>query len=68
MDELLFQEFKGTGNMECVLARDLAEKRLYPAIDILASGTRKEGVRRGRTPLSSTALRIAGPPCRPRPS
>jgi len=42
MDELIFQEFKGTGNMECVLARDLAERRLYPAIDILASGTRKE--------------------------
>jgi len=42
MDELIFQEFKGTGNMECVLARDLAERRLFPAIDILASGTRKE--------------------------
>ncbi len=42
MDELIFQEFKGTGNMECVLSRDLAERRLYPAIDILASGTRKE--------------------------
>ncbi|MGB2998208.1 MAG: transcription termination factor Rho [Phycisphaerae bacterium] len=42
MDELIFQEFKGTGNMECVLARDLAERRLFPAVDILASGTRKE--------------------------
>jgi transcription termination factor Rho len=42
MDELIFQEFKGTGNMELVLDRDLAERRLYPAIDILASGTRKE--------------------------
>ncbi len=42
MDELIFQEFKGTGNMECVLSRDLAEKRLYPAIDVAASGTRKE--------------------------
>jgi transcription termination factor Rho len=42
MDELIFQEFKGTGNMEVVLSRDLAERRLFPAIDILASGTRKE--------------------------
>jgi transcription termination factor Rho len=42
MDELIFQEFKGTGNMELVLSRELADRRLYPAIDILASGTRKE--------------------------
>ncbi len=42
MDELIFQEFKGTGNMELVLDRDLAERRLWPAIDIPASGTRKE--------------------------
>ena len=42
MDELIFQEFKGTGNMECVLSHELAERRLYPALDILASGTRKE--------------------------
>jgi transcription termination factor Rho len=42
MDELIFQEFKGTGNMELVLDRKLAEKRLYPAIDIAASGTRKD--------------------------
>ena len=42
MDELIFQEFKGTGNMELVLSRELAERRLFPAIDILASGTRKE--------------------------
>jgi len=42
MDELIFQEFKGTGNMELVLDRELAERRLYPAIDILSSGTRKE--------------------------
>ena len=42
MDELIFQEFKGTGNMELVLSRELSERRLYPAIDILASGTRKE--------------------------
>ena len=42
MDELIFQEFKGTGNMELVLDRKLADRRLWPAIDIPLSGTRKE--------------------------
>lgn len=42
MDELIFQEFKGTGNMELVLSRKLAERRTWPAIDLPASGTRKE--------------------------
>lgn len=42
MDDLIFQEFKGTGNMEVVLSRQLAERRAWPAIDINASGTRKE--------------------------
>ena len=42
MDELIFQEFKGTGNMELILDRKLAERRLFPAIDIPKSGTRKE--------------------------
>jgi transcription termination factor Rho len=42
MDDLIFQEFKGTGNMELVLDRKLAERRIYPAIDIAQSGTRKE--------------------------
>ncbi len=42
MDEVIFQEFKGTGNMELVLNRALAERRVYPAIDLGASGTRKE--------------------------
>lgn len=42
MDELIFQEFKGTGNMELILDRKLADRRLYPAIDIPRSGTRKE--------------------------
>lgn len=42
MDELIFQEFKGTGNMELVLDRRLAERRLFPAVDIPRSGTRKE--------------------------
>jgi transcription termination factor Rho len=42
MDEVIFQEFKGTGNLEIVLDRRLAERRLFPAIDISKSGTRKE--------------------------
>ena len=42
MDEVIFEEFKGTGNMEIVLDRSLADKRIYPAIDISKSGTRKE--------------------------
>lgn len=42
MDDVIFQEFKGTGNMELVLDRRLADKRIYPAIDLLQSGTRKE--------------------------
>ena len=42
MDEVIFQEFKGTGNMEMVLSRDLADRRIWPAIDISRSGTRRE--------------------------
>jgi len=42
MDEVIFEEFKGTGNMELVLDRNLADKRIFPAIDINKSGTRKE--------------------------
>ena len=42
MDEVIFEEFKGTGNMEIYLDRHLAEKRVFPAIDINRSGTRKE--------------------------
>lgn len=42
MDELIFQEFKGTGNMELVLNRRIAEQYIYPAVDILRSGTRRE--------------------------
>ncbi len=42
MDDVIFEEFKGTGNMELVLDRRLAERRIFPAIDILRSGTRKE--------------------------
>ncbi|GIV43236.1 MAG: transcription termination factor Rho [Bacteroidia bacterium] len=42
MDEVIFEEFKGTGNMELQLDRKLANRRIYPAIDVIASGTRKE--------------------------
>jgi transcription termination factor Rho len=42
MDDLIFEEFKGTGNMELRLDRDLSERRIFPAFDILKSGTRKE--------------------------
>jgi transcription termination factor Rho len=42
MDEVIFEEFKGTGNLEVNLDRKLSEKRIFPAIDINKSGTRKE--------------------------
>ena len=42
MDDLIFEEFKGTGNMEVHLDRNLSEKRVFPAIDINKSGTRRE--------------------------
>ena len=42
MDDVVYEEFKGTGNMELVLDRKLSEKRLFPAIDIPKSGTRRE--------------------------
>jgi transcription termination factor Rho len=42
MDEVIFEEFKGTGNMELRLSRQLADKRIFPAVDVNASGTRRE--------------------------
>jgi transcription termination factor Rho len=42
MDEVIFEEFKGTGNMELILDRDIANRRIFPAVDIQKSGTRKE--------------------------
>ena len=47
MDEVIFQEFKGTGNTEIMLSRQLAEMRIYPAVDIEKSGTRKEELLHG---------------------
>ncbi len=51
MDEVIFEEFKGTGNSEIVLARHIAERRIYPAMDILKSGTRKEELLLGQDKL-----------------
>ena len=42
MDEVIFEEFKGTGNMELRLRREFADRRIFPAIDVVASGTRRE--------------------------
>ncbi|MEM0963292.1 MAG: transcription termination factor Rho [Bacteroidota bacterium] len=44
MDDVIFEEFKGTGNMELVLSRDLANRRIFPAVDLVASGTRREEI------------------------
>jgi transcription termination factor Rho len=52
MDEVIFEEFKGTGNSEIVLDRKLADKRTFPAIDIAKSGTRKEELLVDRATLS----------------
>jgi len=56
MDEVIFEEFKGTGNMEIYLDRKLAEKRVFPAIDINKSGTRKEELLLESNDLSRTWL------------
>ena len=42
MDDVVYEEFKGTGNMELILDRKLSERRIFPAIDIVKSGTRRE--------------------------
>lgn len=54
MDEVIFEEFKGTGNSEIVLDRKLSERRIFPAIDIGKSGTRKEDLLIGKVQLSKT--------------
>ncbi len=51
MDEVIFEEFKGTGNMELKLDRKLADKRIFPAVDVDASGTRKEEILMGNDEL-----------------
>ena len=52
MDEVIFEEFKGTGNMELKLDRKLADKRIFPAVDVDASGTRKEEILMGTEELN----------------
>jgi transcription termination factor Rho len=52
MDEVIFEEFKGTGNSEIVLDRKLSDKRVFPSIDITKSGTRKEELLVGKGDLS----------------
>ncbi|PAF54377.1 transcription termination factor Rho [Helicobacter sp. 13S00482-2] len=52
MDEVIFEEFKGTGNSEIVLARNIADRRIYPAFDILKSGTRKDELLLGKDKLT----------------
>ena len=60
MDEVIFEEFKGTGNMEVVLDKKLSEKRIFPAIDINKSGTRREDLLQSKKELETVyALRKA---------
>ncbi len=63
MDEVIFEEFKGTGNAEIILDRKLSDKRVFPAIDITKSGTRKEELLVDRATLSKTWMlrRIVNP-------
>jgi transcription termination factor Rho len=63
MDEVIFEEFKGTGNSEIVLDRKIADKRVFPAMDILKSGTRKEDLLVEKNDLSKTYVlrRILNP-------
>jgi transcription termination factor Rho len=63
MDQVIFEEFKGTGNSELVLSRELAERRIFPAIDLVASSTRREELLLSEEALAATRLlrqRIAG--------
>ena len=63
MDEVIFEEFKGTGNSEIVLDRKVADKRIFPAIDVLKSGTRKEELTTPKDQLAKTYVlrRILNP-------
>ena len=56
MDQLIYEEFKGTGNSELVLSRELAERRIYPSIDIVASGTRREELLLSEPALAATRV------------
>jgi transcription termination factor Rho len=63
MDEVIFEEFKGTGNSEIILDRKVADKRIFPAIDIIKSGTRKEELITPKDQLQKSFVlrRIMGP-------
>ena len=54
MDEVIFEEFKGTGNMELVLDRKISNRRIFPAIDIMSSGTRRDDMLHGKEVLQRT--------------
>ena len=56
MDDVIFEEFKGTGNMEIVLDRNLSEKRIFPAININKSGTRREDLLLNKKELDTIYL------------
>ncbi len=63
MDQVIFEEFKGTGNSELVLSRELAERRIFPAIDLVASATRREELLLNEEALAAGRVlrqRIAG--------
>src|SRR5690606_4898414 len=67
MDDVIFEEFKGTGNMELHLSRHLEERRIFPAIDILKSGTRREDLLLGEDVLAKrwllrNVIAAVGPP------
>lgn len=60
MDDVIYEEFKGTGNMELVLNRKLQEKRVFPAIDIPKSGTRREDLLLNREELEAVEIMRKG--------
>ena len=68
MDEVIFEEFKGTGNSEIILDRKLSDKRTFPSMDITKSGTRKEELLVDKAMLSKIPSRKTAPRCcRPAP-
>ena len=69
MDDVVFEEFKGTGNMEIVLNRKLSEKRIFPAIDVLKSSTRRDDLLLSeREALAVNAMRKATEDMKPEDS
>jgi transcription termination factor Rho len=60
MDDVVYEEFKGTGNMEMILDRKLSEKRIFPAIDIPKSGTRREDLLLTRDEIEAVTMMRRG--------